>query len=43
MAYDKSKVRTLLDQARAAGRQALTAPQARTLCEAYGIAVPKEG
>src|SRR5215469_15849058 len=43
MAYDKSKVRTLLDQAKAAGRSALTAPEAKTLCEAYGIAVPKEG
>jgi acyl-CoA synthetase (NDP forming) len=43
MASDKSKVRALLDQAKAAGRNALTAPEARTLCEAYGIAVPKEG
>ena len=43
MAHDKTKVRTLLDQARAAGRNALTAPEAKTLCEAYGIAVPKEG
>jgi acetyl coenzyme A synthetase (ADP forming)-like protein len=43
MAHDKGKVRTLLDQAKAAGRSALTAPEARTLCEAYGIAVPKEG
>jgi acetyl coenzyme A synthetase (ADP forming)-like protein len=43
MAYDKSKVRTLLDQAKAAGRTALTAPEAKTLCEAYGIDVPKEG
>src|SRR5262249_1441265 len=32
-----------LDQAKAAGRSALTAPEAPTLCEAYGIAVPKEG
>jgi acetyl coenzyme A synthetase (ADP forming)-like protein len=43
MAYDKSTVRKLLDQAKAAGRSALTAPEAKTLCEAYGIAVPKEG
>jgi acetyl coenzyme A synthetase (ADP forming)-like protein len=42
MAYDKSKVRALLDQAKAAGRNALTAPEARTLCEAYGITVPQE-
>jgi acetyl coenzyme A synthetase (ADP forming)-like protein len=43
MAYDKTTVRKLLDQAKAAGRSALTAPEAKTLCEAYGIAVPKEG
>ena len=43
MAYDKSKVRQLLDEARVAGRSALTAPEARGVCEAYGIAVPKEG
>jgi acetyl coenzyme A synthetase (ADP forming)-like protein len=42
MAYDKTTVRRLLDQAKAAGRSALTAPEAKTLCEAYGIAVPKE-
>ena len=43
MAYDKNTVRKLLDQAKAAGRSALTAPEAKTLCEAYGITVPKEG
>ena len=43
MAHDKSKVRKLLDEARAAGRTSLTAPEARGVCEAYGIAVPKEG
>src|SRR5215469_8018072 len=43
MAYDKNTVRTLLDQAKAAGRGALTAPEAKSLCEAYGITVPKEG
>jgi acyl-CoA synthetase (NDP forming) len=43
MAHDKSKVRKLLDDARAAGRTSLTAPEARGVCEAYGIAVPKEG
>jgi acetyl coenzyme A synthetase (ADP forming)-like protein len=43
MAYDKTTVRKLLDQAKAANRSALTAPEAKGLCEAYGIAIPKEG
>jgi acetyl coenzyme A synthetase (ADP forming)-like protein len=43
MAYDKSAVRRILDQARAANRSALTAPEARGICEAYGINIPKEG
>jgi acetyl coenzyme A synthetase (ADP forming)-like protein len=43
MGQDKTTVRKLLDQARAAGRSALTAPEAKSICEAYGIAVPKEG
>jgi acetyl coenzyme A synthetase (ADP forming)-like protein len=42
MPVDKSAVRKVLDAAREAGRSALTAPEARSLCEAYGIAVPKE-
>src|SRR6267154_1014661 len=42
MAYDKSAVRKILDQAKAAGRAALTAPEAKGICEAYGIAVPSE-
>src|SRR6202163_2692911 len=43
MAYDKSAVRKILDQAKAAKREALTAPEARGVCEAYGIAIPQEG
>ena len=43
MSSDKSAVRRILDQARSAGRTALTAPEARGLCEAYGIAIPREG
>jgi acetyl coenzyme A synthetase (ADP forming)-like protein len=43
MGHDKSKVRNILDQAKAAGRSSLTAPEAKGICEAYGIAVPKEG
>ena len=40
---DKAAVRKLLDQAKAAGRSALTAPESKAICDAYGIAVPKEG
>ncbi len=43
MAYDKTAVRKILDQARAAGRNSLTAPEAKGICEAYGVAIPKEG
>jgi acetyl coenzyme A synthetase (ADP forming)-like protein len=43
MAYDKTAVRKLLDEARTAGRNALTAPEAKSICEAYGIAIPQEG
>lgn len=40
--YDRILVRGLLDQAKAAGRRALTAPESKVICEAYGIAVPRE-
>src|ERR1700722_10027398 len=43
MAYDQNSVRKILDQARKAKREALTAPEARGVCEAYGITIPKEG
>src|ERR1700730_18250035 len=43
MTTDKNAVRRILDQAKAAGREALTAPEARGICEAYGINIPKEG
>ena len=42
MSYDKSAVRTVLDRAKDAGREALTAPEAKELCEAYGITLPRE-
>jgi len=42
MTQNYSVVRKVLAQARAAGRQALTAPEAREVCEACGITVPKE-
>ena len=41
-AHDKTTVRRLLDEAKAAARGALTAPEAKRLCEAYGIRVPQE-
>jgi acetyl coenzyme A synthetase (ADP forming)-like protein len=43
MTHDRATVRKLLDQAKAASSAALTAPEARSICEAYGIAVPQEG
>jgi acetyl coenzyme A synthetase (ADP forming)-like protein len=43
MAIDKQKVRQVLDSVKAAGRDSLTAPEGKLVCDAYGIAVPKEG
>jgi acetyl coenzyme A synthetase (ADP forming)-like protein len=43
MTHDKNAVRGVIEAARAAGRAALTAPEARAVCEAYGITIPKEG
>jgi acetyl coenzyme A synthetase (ADP forming)-like protein len=43
MSFNQHAVRKVLDDAKAAGRTALTAPEAKSLCEAYGISVPKEG
>ncbi len=43
MAHDKAAVRKILDKAKSQGRTALTAPEGKELCDAYGIAVPKEG
>ncbi|HEX4389377.1 MAG TPA: acetate--CoA ligase family protein [Steroidobacteraceae bacterium] len=43
MTPDKNAVRKIIDQAKAAGRTSLTAPEARGVCEAYGITIPKEG
>jgi acetyl coenzyme A synthetase (ADP forming)-like protein len=40
---DKTAVRNVLETARAEGRQALTAPEGKLLCDAYGITVPQEG
>ena len=40
---DKSAVRALLDQVKAEGRNVLTAPEGKRICDAYGIPVPQEG
>ena len=37
-----SDIRAVLDQARAEGRNSLTAPEGKLLCDAYGIPVPQE-
>src|SRR5450631_3908982 len=42
MTNDKNAVRKILADARVAKRAALTAPEARGVCEAYGITIPKE-
>lgn len=36
-------VRRVLDQVRAEGRDSLTAPEGKQVCDAYGIPVPQEG
>src|SRR5438132_14336899 len=43
MSKDKAKVREILDAVKASGRDALTAPEGKIVCDAYGIAVPQEG
>ena len=42
MTHDQAAVRLVLDQVKAAGRTALTAPEAKKVCDAYGIPLPKE-
>jgi acyl-CoA synthetase (NDP forming) len=43
MSYDKTRVRQVLDEVKKAGRDSLTAPEGKIVCDAYGISVPKEG
>ena len=43
MNTDKNKVRQILDAVKAAGRDSLTAPEGKQVCDAYGISVPQEG
>nr|WP_027943182.1 acetate--CoA ligase family protein [Amycolatopsis taiwanensis] len=40
---DKAAVRNVLDKVRAEGRDALTAPEGKRVCDAYGIPTPREG
>jgi len=42
-AYNESAVRKVLDRAKAEGRTSLTAPEGKLVCDAYGVAVPREG
>ncbi len=43
MNRDKAKVRGILDAVKANGRDSLTAPEGKIVCDAYGITVPQEG
>src|SRR5215468_7445304 len=43
MAKNKSEVRKILNAAKEEGRNSLTAPEGKLVCDAYGIPVPKEG
>src|ERR1700675_164259 len=43
MANNKTEVRRILDKVKGEGRTSLTAPEGKLVCDAYGIAVPKEG
>ena len=43
MAKNKSEVRKILNAAKAEGRNSLTAPEGKLVCDAYGIPVPREG
>ncbi|HWE12063.1 MAG TPA: acetate--CoA ligase family protein [Solirubrobacteraceae bacterium] len=40
---DQETVREVLEAVRSDGRTALSAPEAKRVCDAYGIAVPQEG
>jgi acyl-CoA synthetase (NDP forming) len=43
MNYDQAAVRKVLDQVQSEGRTALSAPEGKTLCAAYGISTPRQG
>ena len=43
MSHRREDVRAVLDQVKADGRTALTAPECKTVCDAYSIPLPEEG
>jgi len=43
LSYDKSAVESVLQQVKADQRTSLTAPEAKVVCDAYGIPLPREG
>jgi acetyl coenzyme A synthetase (ADP forming)-like protein len=43
MNYDQAAVRAVLEHVRTEGRTALTALEGKRICEAYGVATPREG
>ncbi len=43
MPYRQETVRAILEQAKVEGLSALTAPQCKAVCDAYGIPLPSEG
>lgn len=43
MAHNKDAVRKILAAVKEEGRNALTAPEGKLVCDAYGISVPDEG
>lgn len=43
MTHRRDDVRVVLDRVKAEGRTALTAPECKTVCDAYGIPLPEEG
>ena len=43
MDHAKAAVRKILDAIKADGRDSLTAPEGKLVCDAYGIGVPQEG
>ena len=43
MSHDKATVRAILNAVKLAGRDSLTAPEGKRVCDAYGISVPQEG
>jgi len=40
---NKSSLRSMINSALAAGRRALSAPEAQKLCDAYGVPTPRQG